>query len=247
MPEVRRASDDAGEPDPLEGLIPKEWPVKLLKKTGDVTSKGDGVLRGGDLGGGDVMETTEIRATRRPLDAYFTPEPLALACMSWLARDGFYRGGSVLEPSSGQGAFIKAARRHTADVYAVDIDPQHEKAAMDAGAKAFLCADFERALLSMRVFDLVIGNPPFSGALPHTEHALLLRSSFGAVAFLLRLAFLESKDRASFWRSNPASKVYVFSERPSFTGGGTDSAAYGLFVWQRGWTRPTELEVASWR
>lgn len=39
----------------------------------------------------------------------------------------------------------------------------------------------------------------------------------------------------------------TLSERPSFTGGGTDSTPYGLFVWSRGWQAATRLRVVSWR
>jgi len=40
----------------------------------------------------------------------------------------------------------------------------------------------------------------------------------------------------------------VLSERPSFTGKGTDSNAYGFFVWQNRRVKyPTRLEVISWK
>ena len=191
-----------------------------------------------------------VRAERRPLDAYYTPPELAAACMTWLVRDGFYRGGSVLEPSCGMGAFIAAARPYLSsmsEIDAVDIDNAHVTHAHLAGASSFKCCDFLEFSGGPKAWDLILGNPPFNGAEAHVRHALDLRSGWGSVAFLLRLAFLESKERAGFWRENEASKVYVFSQRPSFTGGGTDSAAYGLFVWQRGRTRPTELEVVSWK
>lgn len=187
-------------------------------------------------------------AERRPLDAYFTPPALAGVCLSWLVRDGFYRAGTVLEPSCGMGAFVAAARTvaGNADIDALDINPEHRSDAYNAGATRFRDCNF-LSFDGPETFDLIVGNPPFSDALAHVEKALSLRSPWGSVAFLLRLAFLETQERRPFWKQNPASKVYVFSQRPSFTGGGTDSAAYGLFVWQRGWTRPTELEVVSWR
>ena len=42
-------------------------------------------------------------------------------------------------------------------------------------------------------------------------------------------------------------KVWVLAERPSFTGGSTDSAAYGWFWWDLEHQGPTELGVLSWR
>jgi hypothetical protein len=35
--------------------------------------------------------------------------------------------------------------------------------------------------------------------------------------------------------------VHVLSRRPSFTGGGTDSAAYGWFVWRKGYVGSPRL------
>ena len=45
----------------------------------------------------------------------------------------------------------------------------------------------------------------------------------------------------------PCKKVFVLSERPSFTGGATDSSAYGFFWWDVMNNGPTELEVISWK
>jgi hypothetical protein len=192
------------------------------------------------------MQTTLTTTGRRPLDQYFTPEPLAVACVHWLTRDGFYRGGTVLEPSSGRGAFVRAAKVAGGAplITTVDIDPAMEDCRPLDVAGDHHVADFLDGRFG--VHDLVIGNPPFSGAEAHVRHALAHRSEWGSVAFLLRLAFLESSARAPFWREHPASKVYVLSQRPSFTEGGTDSAAYGFFVWQRGWAGPSQIEVMSW-
>ena len=64
------------------------------------------------------------------------------------------------------------------------------------------------------------------------------------MAFLLRLAFLESAKRIPFWNEHPCRKVFVLSSRPSFTGDGRhDSAAYGFFWWDKSYTGPTEMEV----
>jgi hypothetical protein len=75
-----------------------------------------------------------------------------------------------------------------------------------------------------------VGNPPYLQAQEHIEHALSLEPV--GVAFLLRLGFLEGQKRAAFWRKHPPHTVHVLSKRPSFTVGGTDSAAYGFFVWR---------------
>jgi hypothetical protein len=60
------------------------------------------------------------------------------------------------------------------------------------------------------------------------EHCLELSSN---VAMLLRLNFLASKKRNPFMREH-CPNVYVLSDRPSFTGKGTDSIEYAWFVWE---------------
>jgi len=90
----------------------------------------------------------------------------------------------------------------------------------------------------------VVGNPPYLAAEAHIRHALRLAPN---VAFLLRLGFLESAKRLSFWGQHPPSEVHVLAQRPSFTGKGTDSAAYGWFVWRTGRAGPTVLHILDWK
>ena len=54
----------------------------------------------------------------------------------------------------------------------------------------------------------------------------------------------EGRARRSFWAEHPASKVVVLSGRPSFTGAGTDSCAYGFFIWTWDHSGPAQLEVS---
>ena len=137
------------------------------------------------------MNATERRNTRRKLDAYYTPDAVATACVATLPP---LLGLSVLEPSVGGGAFARAASVAGASrLHVLDIDP---------AAAGLLCGES------------VVGD--FLG---------------DGCAFLLRLAFLESVKRRPFWEQHPPAAVYVFTRRPSFTGGRTDSAAYGWFIW----------------
>ena len=62
------------------------------------------------------------------------------------------------------------------------------------------------------------------------------------IIMLLRTAFLESKKRYDFWQKHPVSKLYVLSQRPSFTGKGTDATSYSWFVWDNR-TNKQEIKV----
>lgn len=165
-------------------------------------------------------------ADRISSDAYYTPDRVARQCVRTIPWNPYKQEPRIIEPSIGGGAFARAIREARPDAYIYGIDIQR-------GADGFRFSDdhhvgdFSDADLTA---DWIIGNPPYRQAEAHIRHAL---ASAPRVAFLLRLAFLESVKRAPFWREHPAASVHVFSKRPSFTGGSTDSAAYAFFRWER--------------
>ena len=78
----------------------------------------------------------------------------------------------------------------------------------------------------------VVTNPPYSLAEKFIRHARKL-CPHADLVFLLRLAFLASAKRLPLWQDVGIPDVYVLPNRPSFTGGGTDSADYAWFVWRK--------------
>lgn len=177
------------------------------------------------------MSRAVARSERIPLDAYYTPDDVALACVQALPDLG---GAFVLEPSVGGGAFARAVRacNPSALIVGNDINPDAPGFADCDSARV---GGFTTCGLSA---DWVIGNPPYGDAEEHVRHALTLAPN---VAFLLRLAFLEGQKRGALWDAHPPAEVHVLRKRPSFTGGGTDSAAYGWFVWRRDHVGPATL------
>jgi len=169
-------------------------------------------------------------------DAYYTGDALA---RSIVARLPIAPGDAALEPSAGGGSFASALLSAGASVTCIDLDPTAR--ALRIPGVTPIVGDF----LSYRTGTTpkwIIGNPPYSHAIEHVEQALV--TSGRHVVFLLRLAFLESRKRAAFWKLCPAFKVIVLSKRPSFTGDGkTNSCAYAVFWWDRLHSGPTELEV----
>ena len=172
---------------------------------------------------------------RDKLDRYYTPEPLAAALVATLEVP---EGAFVFEPSAGGGAFVRPLLAAGALVECIDADPD---APIHPGARN-LRGDF---LGHYYHADYTIGNPPYKHAEEHTRHAL---KHSRHVAFLLRLAFLESGKRVAFW-AGPGSclrSVHVLAQRPSFTlDGRTDSAAYGWFWWDSEHTGPAAV-VPGW-
>lgn len=175
-------------------------------------------------------------------DRYYTDDAVALRLVRLLDLTGAKR---VVEPSVGGGAFVRAIRAVWPGwIYGIDIN--HDAPGLDLCPSQIRGADFLDVGKSGDFLDLpngadwIIGNPPYSHAEAHVRHALTLAPR---CAFLLRLAFLESTKRVAFWRDHQPARVYVLAQRPSFTGGGTDSAAYGWFVWDADHKGPTVLDV----
>lgn len=179
---------------------------------------------------------------KRPgeLDRYYTPDDVALACVAALH---LAPGLTIVEPSVGGGAFAMAARvcSEGCRIVGIDADP-------NASGLVLVDEDHVGDFLHWQPagpVQYVIGNPPFNEAEAHVRHALAV-SQYG-VAMLLRLAFLETAKRAEFWREHPPDEVHVLVRRPSFTGGATDSAAYGWFVWRKlECDRPPTLHWLDW-
>lgn len=177
-------------------------------------------------------ESPNLRAAaRRKNDAYYTEDALTAAITARLRTQLDRRPQLILEPSSGGGAFVRAAKATwpEANVYAVDKD---EVARAPACVLAtFTQADFLTWKTGILFFDLIVGNPPYSDAQNHVERALSLLRPGGMVAFLLRLSFLASDKRVQL-NTGPGRTLAPVVPRPSFTGDGdTDMTEYGVFAW----------------
>jgi hypothetical protein len=101
-------------------------------------------------------------------------------------------------------------------------------------------------LTSTRTSDNIITNPPYNSAEGFITHGL--PKAKNKFALLLRLAFLEGKNRANtIFNSNPPSRIWVFSERITFYPAGvkpkgSGTTAYAWFVWDKNAPKTTELK-----
>lgn len=165
------------------------------------------------------------RQSKDPLEFYETP-PSAVHTI----RPHLPRFSSVLDPCCGKGSLLRATGLPPAMCFGIEINKNHHEA--NARGRIY----FRDALdsVSWPDADAILVNPPYSHAATFVQRALYEARSGVTVAFLLRLAFLESFTRFQLHAKHP-SDVFVFSERPSFSGNGkTDSAAYAWFVWGPG-------------
>jgi len=153
------------------------------------------------------MSATNRGAVRNKNDFYPTPqEPIEKI----LNEIDFSDVSHFFEPCRGGGAIFNH----------IKVDKSY--AELSEGID-YLTTDFNT--------DLIITNPPFSIALEFLEKSL---KEAKTVVYLLRLNFMGSQKRKSFWQNNPPSHLFTLSKRPSFTGKGTDSTEYAWFVWDGG-------------
>lgn len=209
-------------------------------------------------------ERGESNALPADRNAYQTPLPLAKALLHRLRCSGLWIPTTsddatpcrILEPSAGEGNFVKAIwsciAGERAEVTAIDPSNREVDVGVPEGTRLeWHRTTFEQyaAMYSRNRFDLIVGNPPFSLAEAHIELALSMLAPHGVLCFLLRLGHqLEAEERALVqWRAHKPRRVDSCSPRPSFGGKSNDSVPYGFFAWQRGYKGPTELDILFWR
>ena len=193
---------------------------------------------------------------RNEHDFYATPPALARAICAKL-RETLGTPTTVIEPSAGDGAFVRAAAATwlTTPIFAVEPNIGHAAATDEMAIwSAATWESFEWSTVPDTIGPmLIVGNPPFPKAEAHVRLALqrLGRSSSGGtrhVAFLLRASFLAGTARVGgIWREHPPRYVWHIAPRPSFTSDGkTDGAEYAVIVWKTGWIGPYEGGWLTW-
>jgi len=175
------------------------------------------------------MSATNRGSKRIESDFYATPESVI---HKFLNNYNYNMNGlTILEPSAGSGNFCKVIKEQypLSNIYAIETR-QEEKENLQQYCKAVHIGNFLE-YGNILDLDVIIGNPPYSLAQEFLEKCFSIAEEQTKIIMLLRTAFLESKKRHAFWKKHPVNHLVVLSERPSFTGKGTDATSYSFFVW----------------
>jgi hypothetical protein len=150
----------------------------------------------------------------------------------------------ILEPGCGGGAFLRAADKtwpSRRELVGVDLEPACSGPGEVWRGDLFL---FEPSTK----WDLILGNPPYGLAEKAVRHCLSILPTGAHLAFLLRMSFLASQKRVPLFREHPLFAFWPIAGRPSFTGGGSDTSEYGLFLWRKGFAAPGVLmQPLEWK
>lgn len=165
---------------------------------------------------------------------YPTPFWCVTSMVRWL-RDvncvECFNNSSLIEPCVGGGNIILALQESGMftenHIYALDINIS--RAPKFIPYMVLQKADFLSPMVKVNE-NVCITNPPFPLAESYLRKLLI---KCDVTIMLLQLSFLASKDRSAFFNKDykTPDTLLVLSDRPSFTGEGTNSQEYGWMIW----------------
>jgi len=189
-------------------------------------------------------------AVRDPHDFYPTPIALCRAAIKLLP---IHFQPLILDPGAGTGVWGQAAKEYWPLSWIRGVELRNDAAWPEAYTEWYYGDFLQWTSNSVVLNNIVLGNPPYKLAEAFVRKSLELTIHHGYVMFLLRLAFLEGQARGTgLWKEFPPCQVHVCSRRPSFMpegsakAGKTDATDYGIYLWQKGYSGPTELRWLNW-
>ncbi|USJ28434.1 DEAD/DEAH box helicase family protein [Ensifer adhaerens] len=154
------------------GFGASELANTMFRRPGEIDFRAGWSELGGSLESA-VSEGDYASLARCTQYAHFTPEFISRAIWAGLERMG-WRGGRVLEPGIGTGLFpalMPTALRDRSFVTGVELDPVTARIVRLLQPKArIINGDFARIDLAP-IYDLAIGNPPFSDRTVRSDRA----------------------------------------------------------------------------
>jgi hypothetical protein len=178
---------------------------------------------------------------RIPSDNYNTPPAIAKWTVDRCAKISEKYCGApqnkllMLEPGCGDNApFSRYASSINMNAFGVDSRPVPQRSTVTI----FSSTDFLElpgevtAAIFGQKYDVIATNPPFIFGIEFILRCLDILSSRGIAAFNMKLSFLATQGRMSFFQERPPSEVHILSKRPSYAHGGkTDAAEYCVLFW----------------
>lgn len=183
------------------------------------------------LPGVDVSMPSSVA---RDMSQWFTPAPLAERLVDWM---GLPKKATVIEPSAGNGAIVRALMRNPSRVSrvdAVELDASHMRTLEDIGHRGAVsvrlsveCADYLTRPAPAERYNFGVANPPYENDLD-AKFAAKLMDECDRVVILVRAVFFNGLGRYErVWSRVDADEwricgVAHLVRRPSFLLGGVE-------------------------
>lgn len=159
----------------------------------------------------------------RETDDFYATDPIAIDLL--LEQEEFNK--NILEPACGMGHLAKRLEKFGHNVTSYDLINRGFGEQKDFFAIKEFNGD-------------IITNPPYKEAINFIQHSLDIISNGAKVAMFLKLLFLESRGRKTFFQKYPPKTLYVCSGRVPCARGGrfedfpSSATAYAWYVWEKG-------------
>ena len=132
----------------------------------------------------------------------------------------------ILEPCCGAGHISKVLESHGHNVTSTDL--------IDRGY-----GEIKDLLTWKHWGGDIVTNPPYKNSVKYVKHCLDIVDNGAKVAMLLKLTFLESKERLNFFKEYPPKYIYVYSSRRFCAKNGdftnfSNAICFCWFVWIKG-------------
>lgn len=173
--------------------------------------------------------------TDREVNDYYATDPKALELfLDKLKENNISLHHDIWECACGEGNLSKVLENRGYHVYSSDL--------INRGYGKV--QDFLKDIHKDLHYD-ILTNPPYKYALPFIKKALEIISGGYYTIMLLKIQFLEGKERYKFFKENPPKYVYVHSERQkcalnnNFENVKSSAVCYAWFIWQKNWKGET--------
>ena len=177
-----------------------------------------------------ILGSTAFGSEDRQSRDYYATDPSALEdFLTQFLEDGEILSDRVWEPACGDGNLYDVLNEVASTVRCSDIYDYGDNEILD-----FLS-------VSKRWNGDILTNPPYKQAKEFVQNALNIIPKGNKVMMLLRIQFLESSNRLSFFKKHPPKYVYVHSRRIRIFKDNDQAKytkaqplCYAWFVWEKG-------------
>ncbi len=169
-------------------------------------------------------------------DSFYATDPDTVKKMlKAFERDGVKLNSNIWECACGSGTIANVLTEAGYNVKCSDIV---DRGCPNTEIKDFL--GFEN--YNMKFNGDILTNPPYKLSLEFVKKSLECIEDGSLVVMLLKVQFLEGKERRAFYRKNPPKYVYVHSERQAcyingdFSEKKGSAVCYCWYVWEKGFS-----------